>query len=364
MDPTQYMLGSLLKRVSRSFYLTLRVLPVKLRTPIGLAYLLARAADTLADTALVAPERRLEWLLWLSEQIQGRGGELVRLSELEEEVSQRQTDLDEQALLQSLGQALALLARLEPADADAVRAVVTTLISGMEFDLRTFPDERSGQVKALANMAELDRYTYVIAGCVGEFWTKVACAHTPELRGWDLAEMSRCGVRFGKALQLTNILRDCAKDLRIGRCYLPLETLAACGLSAQDLFRPEHADRARPALVGLTRTALDHYREAARYTLSLPTSCRRLRLACLWPILIGLRTLDIHARNGAWLDPASPSKMARREVYAMAIASLPIIGSNALIEGWIERCLRRVEASLGGSSSLESGRKSAQRSIW
>ena len=50
MDPTPHLLGPLLRRVSRSFYLTLRVLPATLRTPIGLAYLLARAADTLADT--------------------------------------------------------------------------------------------------------------------------------------------------------------------------------------------------------------------------------------------------------------------------------------------------------------------------
>ena len=43
--------GPLLASVSRSFYLTIRILPAKLRGPIGLAYLLARASDTIADSA-------------------------------------------------------------------------------------------------------------------------------------------------------------------------------------------------------------------------------------------------------------------------------------------------------------------------
>ena len=56
------LLTDLLSRVSRSFYLTLRVLPSVMREPIGLAYLLARASDTIADTELVPSSRRLELL--------------------------------------------------------------------------------------------------------------------------------------------------------------------------------------------------------------------------------------------------------------------------------------------------------------
>ena len=70
--PTRaFLLGPLLKGVSRSFYLTLRVLPAGMRDPIGLAYLLARAADTIADTSLIAPARRLELLLSLRDQVNG-----------------------------------------------------------------------------------------------------------------------------------------------------------------------------------------------------------------------------------------------------------------------------------------------------
>ena len=65
------LLGDLLRGVSRSFYLTLRVLPGDLRIPIGLAYLLARAADTIADTRLLPSEDRLERLLEFRAQVDG-----------------------------------------------------------------------------------------------------------------------------------------------------------------------------------------------------------------------------------------------------------------------------------------------------
>src|SRR5436853_4170268 len=64
-------LTDLLKRVSRSFYLTLRVLPASVRPQIGLAYLLARTTDTIADTRLVSPEQRLQALQALRQRIAG-----------------------------------------------------------------------------------------------------------------------------------------------------------------------------------------------------------------------------------------------------------------------------------------------------
>src|ERR1051325_6792278 len=65
------LLTDLLKNVSRSFSLTLRVLPKKIRPQIGLAYLLARTTDTIADTELVPVEQRLKLLQALRERILG-----------------------------------------------------------------------------------------------------------------------------------------------------------------------------------------------------------------------------------------------------------------------------------------------------
>src|SRR5207253_253284 len=63
--------GSILARVSRSFYLSIRLLPKKLRDPVSLAYLLARASDTIADTTELPPDLRIENLRLLVRGIQG-----------------------------------------------------------------------------------------------------------------------------------------------------------------------------------------------------------------------------------------------------------------------------------------------------
>ena len=238
-----FLLGDLLKNVSRSFYLTLRVLPDGMRDPVGLAYLLARAADTIADTALVAPDRRAALLTDLRDEVE-RLGDGVALSRALEDVTRMQTDSHEHVLLGSIEPMLALLRTQPDADRASIRKVVATLTAGMVFDLRTFPDEQSGRVVSLPTRGELDRYTYLVAGCVGEFWTDMTGMHTPAARGWNLPDMCEKGIRFGKALQMTNILRDCGKDLRIGRCYLPDDVLGAHGAGVADLMAPD-ASRAR-----------------------------------------------------------------------------------------------------------------------
>jgi farnesyl-diphosphate farnesyltransferase len=345
------LLGDLLKEVSRSFYLSLRVLPAPLRRPIGLAYLLARAADTIADTAALASERRLEGLQALREAVNGAPAR-ERLHRIATMALQRAAALGhpvnpaEQRLLQSLAPAVAALADLDETDRQAVRSVVGTLIDGMVFDLKTFPDENCGLVRALPTRAVLDRYTYLIAGCVGEFWTALSYAHMPALRHWDVPAMAATGVRLGKALQLTNIVRDCASDLRIGRCYVPREILGPTGLDPEDLLRPENSARAWPALQALMNQALAHYEAAVAYVLAIPPGCRRLRLACLWPILIGLRTLQAHARHPAWLDPDNPTRIARRTVYALMLRSALVAGSDRRLNDWLAREIAAVRSAM------------------
>jgi farnesyl-diphosphate farnesyltransferase len=341
------LLGPLLKGVSRSFYLTLRVLPAGMRHPVGLAYLLARAADTIADTALLPPEQRLDFLLAFRACVNGLGDEAA-LERIAIEVGTQQRDSDEKTLLESLKPAMALLSQLDTADREAVREVVTTLTHGMEFDLQAFPDESSGQLVALHEYADLDRYMYFVAGCVGEFWTNMIWAHAPGSLAGEPAAMLERGVRFGKALQLTNILRDCGKDLRIGRCYLPSSILARYGLAPEELLHPENAQRARPLLFELVRRDLDHYRAAIDYTLALRPSSMRLRLACLWPVLIGLETMGLLVRNEAWLDPARTSKVSRSGVYRIMARSLLLVRSNALLRRWMESLIHWVEAGMQG----------------
>jgi farnesyl-diphosphate farnesyltransferase len=341
-----FLLGPLLKGVSRSFYLTLRVLPAGMRDPVGLAYLLARAADTIADTSLIRPDERLDLLLALRNEVNGHASDTAWIERMIRDVAQQQLQSDEKLLLETLEPALALLSELNEPDRAAVREIVTTLTEGMEFDLRTFPDERSGQIAALREWAELDRYTYLVAGCVGEFWTRMTYTHAPGALAGQPDAMLERGVRFGKALQMTNVLRDCGKDLRIGRCYLPAVMLERFGLRVDDLLEPGASLRARLLMFELVRRTLDHFRAAIDYTLALSRLSVRLRLACIWPIVIGLETLALLVDNDAWLEPQHVTRIRRNDVYRIVACSVPLATSNGWLRAWTGKLIDRIEARL------------------
>lgn len=309
--------AELLSKVSRSFYLTLRVLPASVRPQIGLAYLLARTTDTIADTGLVAVERRLQALQALRERILGRSRNPLDLGEL----AGGQSSDSERQLLQQCESSLALLDSLPAADRKLTETVLDTITSGQELDLRRFNGASTYHVVALETDAELDDYTWRVAGCVGEFWTRLCRAHVYEKAALDDAAMERDGVRFGKGLQLVNILRDLPRDLRAGRCYLPGQRLLAGGLKPVDLLDPANEARLRPVYNSCLDLAEEHLRAGWRYTTALPRKPARLKLACAWPVLIGFETLRM-LRSASILASAQPVKVSRAQVRSILLRSI------------------------------------------
>jgi farnesyl-diphosphate farnesyltransferase len=319
-------LNRILKRVSRSFYLTLRILPRSLRTPIGLAYLFARAADTIADTTIIDPAERLTFLQQFRSLFQSY--DATTLTVLRSALVGPQRIPAERELLSCLDECFIVFQACAPGDQARISRLLLTLTQGMAMDLTTFPSERDGRVVALKTRHDLDQYTYYVAGCVGEFWTDMHMAHRPALQGWDVEIMTEWGLCFGKGLQMTNIMRDLAQDLRIGRCYLPLEDLARQGLLPEHLLAPTAITRVRPILHELLALTLDHYRQGWAYTLAIPRREVQMRLACAWPLLIGFRTLDLLTRADNLLDPNVTVKVSRAAVYRILLASSVLAPSN------------------------------------
>ena len=332
--------GDLLKRVSRSFYLSLAILPRPVRGPVGLAYLFARAADTIADTRLISREERLHRLeafrdeLW--EEMPSRLAKIITAC------TGATPHAGERELLSRLPECFARFRKLDKPDRDRVWRLLFTITEGMIWDLNTFPGEDEKRLVALEKRDELDRYTYHVAGCVGEFWTEIHVAHRPRLAVWNLEEMKAKGVRFGKGLQMTNVLRDLARDLRHGRCYLPLTDLARLGLEPADLLDPGAIRRVRPLVTELLALTLEHYDAGWEYTLAIPCAEWRMRLACAWPLLIGLRTLGLLADSPNLLDPNEKIKIPRSLVYAILLRSLLLVRSNRLLAAEAKRLRARI----------------------
>ena len=335
--PGSDLTAALLRRVSRSFYLSLAVLPRSVRPTIGLAYLFARASDTIADTRLIDRVSRIAHLEALRAALADDGPSMAVGA-----TAGAQALPAERRLLERLPDCLAAYRALPPADRARVHAVLTTIIEGQIQDLRVFPGEDEGKLAALETREDLDRYTYLVAGCVGEFWTEVHVAHRPRLARWDLPRMRALGTRFGKGLQLTNVLRDVPRDLRQGRCYLPRQDLARWGLEPRDLLDPGRAPAARPLLGEWLNTALDHYEAGWEYTFAIPRREARMRLACAWPLLIGLRTLDLLAASPNWLDPAITLKVPRVRVYGLMAHSLGTVWSTRALGRQARRLRERI----------------------
>lgn len=334
------LLSDLLKRVSRTFYLSLAILPRSLRAPIGLAYLFARAADTIADTRLISREARLRHLEALRAEL--RGEVPSSLEEIIRACTGPNIHAGERELLGRLPDCFGRYRELDKADRERVQTLLLTITEGMRFDLIRFPGEDEGRLVALESRHDLDRYTYLVAGCVGEFWTEIHVAHRPRLALWDVQEMKQKGVRFGKGLQMTNVLRDLARDLRIGRCYLPRQELTRLGLVPTDLLDPASTPKVRPLITELLALTLEHYEAGWAYTLAIPTSEWRMRLACAWPLLIGLRTLARVAESPNLLDPGQQIKISRSVVYGILARSLVLVWSNRFLDAKARRLRARI----------------------
>lgn len=324
--PSLDRLNDILKRVSRSFYLSLSILPQSLRVPIGAAYLFARAADTIADTTLISPSDRLTFL----EQFRMlfRRYDATILAAIRASLVGPQRNAAERELLSTLDQCFTVLWTCDEGDQARISRLLLTLTQGMIMDLTTFPSERDGRVVALNTSQDLDQYTYYVAGCVGEFWTEMHVAHRRALATWDVEVMKGWGVRFGKGLQMTNILRDLAHDLRLGRCYLPLADLMTQGLTPEQLLEPTAIVHVRPIVQELLALTFDHYRKGWAYTQAIPRREVRMRLACMWPLLIGVRTLDLVAQADNLLDPHVTLKISRPTVYRLLLSSSMLVLSN------------------------------------
>lgn len=266
-----------------------------MRPATATGYLLARASDTLADTAEVPVDDRLELLDGFAAELHGKGS-AWRGRKLQA-FAAKQRHPGERVLLERLDECFAELSELDGLQADAVRETLATIISGQRLDLVRFEEASRLLPIALKNDDELEDYCYRVAGCVGAFWTRIGLltmgSRYSDSNPDDLRDL---GVRYGMGLQLVNILRDLPGDLANGRCYLPVAD-------------PTN----RQQLAASRKDWLDHasvwLESGRRYASRL--NQRRLRAASVLPALIGDDTVALLQADVAG---ESKAKVSRKEV--------------------------------------------------
>lgn len=308
------LLTDLLREVSRSFYLTLRVLPEPVRPQIGVAYLLARATDTVADSEALPVKDRLRSLEELRDRIVGGRETAVDFRHIPEDSATP----GERALLRRIEEAVALLNGFSCFDRCCIREVLNTIVSGQTKDLERFHAATGNRLTALETTAELDDYTFRVAGCVGEFWTRLCRQHLYPKAKLEVGQYCRDAIRFGQGLQRVNILRDLPADLRKGRCYVPVDGLNRYALRPSDLLDPSNEARFRGLYREHLEVAAEDLKAGWRYTCATPREQFRVRLACALPLLIGAETLRMLAAGNV-LDAGRRIKVPRGRVKSLLL---------------------------------------------
>jgi farnesyl-diphosphate farnesyltransferase len=320
---------TILGSVSRSFYLSIRLLPQQLREPIALAYLLARTADTVADTTRINGTLRMQALKMLSDGIQGKASRQMVINQMASFVS-LQGNAAERILLNSLPDCLEWLEQTGEADRVDIRAVLEKITHGQMLDLHRF--DNPAQVRALQTAADLDEYAYLVAGCVGEFWTRLCFRHLRNFATLSPDEMLALGRRYGMGLQLINVLRDAGNDLRGGRCYFPDDELGAIGLSPAQIL--SESDRFQPIYQRWMEKAQDGLACGMQYSRAIRN--RRVRAATVLPALIGAHTLSLLRKAGA-SALHQIIKVPRREVRSMIVSLAIHLASREKIDAIFSR---------------------------
>jgi farnesyl-diphosphate farnesyltransferase len=328
--------SEILPRVSRTFALSIRVLPGELGRAVLSAYLVCRVADTIEDDpALPAREKAalLEALLEALDDAAAADRLPARLAVLGGESAHV-------ALCRNADLVLVLHRALGEPSRGHVRHWVREMVTGMrEFVLRYPHGIR------IETLEEYREYCYYVAGTVGYMLTDLWRAHSPSIGNERYRALRERCRAFAEALQTVNILKDVAADAETeNSIYVPARALAAQGSSHAMLLAPSHRARNLAAMEGLVQLARHDCDLALEYLTLLPRRAIAIRLFCLLPLVFCFATLRELVRPDAMLRPEKPVKIRRGEVRALLAAAPFVVASNALVRGLMRRVRRRAFA--------------------
>ena len=170
------------------------------------------------------------------------------------------------------------------------------LVQGCEMDLEKLRYQ---------TFEELDRYCYHVASAVGLLSIEIFGYRNPACREY--------AVYLGKALQLTNILRDVKNDAARGRIYLPQSELKECAVTEAEILNSQYSDRYQALASGVARRARNYYRLAQK---TLPPEDRKAMVAAelmgsvYWRLLQKLERGGFNVFSPRTLKLSKPQKLA------------------------------------------------------
>lgn len=253
---------AILGSVSRTFALTIPLLPPKIEEVVGNTYLLCRIVDTIEDAAEVTPEEKQKLSkLFLDAVLGSIPVELFVEPCLN--ALRHYANVDELDLIAQTPTVLRILHTFSSNDQAAISRCVSIMSKGMSH----FHNKQTKD--GLKNLEEFEEYCYVVAGVVGELLTTVFSDCSPEFAK-QISGHENLAIDFGQALQMTNILKDSPEDSARGVSWKP------ANISQRDLLK----------------IAYSKLQDSLSYILLIPKSENGIRRFCFLAFGLAVMTLE------------------------------------------------------------------------
>lgn len=275
---------AILSSVSRTFALTIPLLPPAIEIVVGNTYLLCRIVDTIEDAAEISPIEKqdlsklfLDVVLGITPPASFVTPCLTALRE--------HSNIDELDLIAHTPTVVRILRTLPSQDQAAINRCVSIMSEGMShFHNR---QSRAG----LQDLAEFEKYCYVVAGVVGELLTTIFGHHSAEFVR-NIYGHEQLALDFGQALQMTNILKDSPEDHARGVSWKPAQMSQA----------------------ELLKIAYEKLQSSLSYIVLIPKKEVGIRRFCFLAFGLAVMTLEKIAAKEE-LNEKSLAKLSRNTVW-------------------------------------------------
>ncbi len=326
----------ILPEVSRTFALSIRVLPGDLGRAVLAAYLLCRIADTVEDEPrLPAPEKAalLDDLLAAFASREAAAVFVARAASVTGDPAHVRLTRRAELVFE-------LHAALPEPSRRHVERWVREMVVGMRKFVLLYP--RGIRIQTVEEYRE---YCYYVAGTVGYMLTDLWREHAPSIGARTYEVLRERAREFGEALQTVNILKDVAQDAEHeNSIYIPEHALRAQGSSHATILTAELRQANHVVIREMIEQAWTNLAHALEYLLLIPRRALPIRLFCALPLLLAHATLRELASSTAMLTPGGHVKITRREVKALLVAGPLAVLSNRATRWLVRRVTARAFA--------------------
>ncbi len=309
----------MLRRVSRTFALSIEQLPPRLREPITIAYLLFRVSDYLEDAKTLQAERKAELLTLWARVLDGD----CPADTLTDEISNFDEHDPEAYVAKHADVVIKLLNTLH----QELRPIIIDHVRNTSLGMARWQEHGP----YVADEDDMDDYMHQVAGRVGYLLTDVFSWYSPAI--YKLKnKLMPLGQQFGLALQTVNIIRGLRKDYERGWVFVPVTFYNRVGLKREDLFEPAYREKALKVVEMLADKAERHLQQGITYITLLPRFQHHIRLFCIWPLLFAVKTLAISRNNATVLS--DEAKISHSHIKQIVYTSRLFYWSNLFLTAY------------------------------